>query len=103
MISITVKRDSSKRIRAFTAKNHSKSNVCAAVSMMVINTVNSIGALTGEPFDCKQDKKKGNITFSLKLPEPGEGALLLLEAMYLGLSSVKDEYGKEIEIKEVFI
>ena len=99
MISVTVVRNRQRKITAFTANNHGRSEVCAAVSLMVLNTVNSIEALTGEPFSCDYDENGGFITFSLTgTPERESG--LLLESMLLGLRSVQEQYKGEIEITD---
>ena len=52
MILAGVTKDADGKITAFTVQNHGESYVCSAVSMLVLNTVNSIEALTGQQFDC---------------------------------------------------
>ena len=99
MIHIKIKRNKEGRIRAFTARNHGVSEVCAAVSVLVINTVNSIEALTDERFTCAYEEEGGYIRFKL-VNEPGKDASLLLEAMALGLRSVKERYEDEITLTE---
>ena len=100
MISVTVECDRKKRIRAFTATDHGKSEVCAAVSLMVLNTVNSIEALTDEPFSTDFYEEGGLLRFIMENP-PKQKSRLLLESMLLGLRQVKDKYPEEIEIKEI--
>ena len=76
--------------------------VCAAVSMIVINTINSINLLTKETIELKEDAKKGSIncTFpNIKLNQGTKEALLLLKSMVLGLENVKKEYENNIQIK----
>ena len=69
------------------------------MSMLVINTVNSIEALTGESFTCDYKEDGGFIRFALS-SAPGRESSLLLDAMVLGLRSVKERYGNEIKLKE---
>ena len=83
-------------IEAFTVENHGESFVCAGVSMLVLNTVNSIEALTGQKFTCDYHPDGGYISFELK-GQQDKDAALLLESMYLGLTGVKDQYPTEIK------
>ena len=85
---------------AFTVKNHGGSYVCGAVSMLVLNTVNCIEALTNQDFDCDYETQGGYIRFALKGPR-GEEAGLLLDAMLFGLRDVQKQYPNEINLKEM--
>ena len=72
--------------------------VCAAVSMLVTNTINSIETFTDSVTAFHEEESKGAI--SLMVEGPSEDAELLLKSLKLGLDSVKKEYGKKyIEIK----
>ncbi len=90
--------DRGKNIVSFTVENHGRSDVCAAVSLFVLNTVNSIEAFTDEPFTCDYNEDGGFIDFKLTEQPASEGARLLLNSMMLGLDGVKDEYPSEIKI-----
>ena len=85
---------------AFTVKNHGDSYVCSAVSMLVLNTVNCIEALTEQAFDCDYDNDGGYIRFALTAPRL-DGAGILLDAMLFGLKSVQEQYPDEIILKEM--
>ena len=103
MISVGIFRNKNKRIWGFTVNDHGESSVCAAVSMLTLNTVNSIEAFTDEVTECHYNTTGGFLSFSL--PEVKNGAesgkaYILLEAMALGLRSVKENYNNEIEIKD---
>ena len=101
MINAKIVRDSSGKITGFTVKNHGESIVCAAVSMLVLNTVNSIELLTKDKFACDYNDNGGFLTFSLTEPATRtDGIGILLDAMFLGLTSTKKEYPTEIEITE---
>jgi len=103
VISAALHRDRLGRVYAFSVRNHGHSAVCGAVSMLAINTANSVQALTREPFACYCNEADAFIWLELPHVKHGgesRGAALLLEAMALGLWSVKARYSDEIEIKE---
>lgn len=80
-----------------------KDIVCAGISMLVINTINSIETFTEDGFTCDSDPETGYIKFQF------EGAIskdseLLMNSLVLGLQGVQEEYGKEymkLILKEV--
>lgn len=75
--------------------------VCAGVSMIVINTINSIESFTNEPLVTKHDADTGWLECTFPEIQKGKGseeAKLLLKSMVLGLGSVKEEYGSYIQI-----
>ena len=94
MISVTVRR-SEGRVCAFEVVNHGKSDVCAAVSLLAFNTVNSIEALTEETFTGDYDPEGGYLQWirgeDSFCKEADSGADLLLEAMMLGLKSLLED------------
>ena len=101
MISVTLRRNQKGRLYGFTVQNHGNTDVCAAVSLFTLNTVNSIESFTNEPFTCDYNPDGGFL--DVELPQIKEGsesleADLLLEAMELGLKAVKENYSDEIEI-----
>ena len=74
---------------------YGKDVVCAAVSILTINTVNSFESfLPEEETVVNVDDKKGSIECFFK-EEPSEKAKLLLDAYFLGISGIEKEYGKE--------
>ena len=68
--------------------------VCAAVSALVFNTVNSIDKLTALDYDVKQDEKKGHFYFRLK-GNPDHDTNLLLNSLKLGVGKIQKDYGKK--------
>ena len=95
MISVTIRRNKKGRIYGYTVQDHGETDVCAAVSLLTLNTANSIEALTQEIFNCEYDPEGGFL--QLELPRVMEGhdspqADLLLEAMALGLRAVEENY-----------
>ena len=87
----------------FRLISHGNPIVCSAVSMLAINTVNSIEKLTGlteQDYHCEWDDDGGYISFSLNSPHMRDtGAGILLDAMVLGLESVSEQYPKDIKLK----
>ena len=102
MINAKIVRGHHGKIISFTVENHGESIVCAAVSMLVLNTVNSIEKLTRDKFTCDYNENGGYLTFSLTNQTGMSDCInILLEAMALGLISAMAEYPTEIEIKEI--
>lgn len=67
--------------------------VCAAVSALVINTINSIEEFTDDPFTC--DCRDGMIEsweFTNNLSAATE---LLMDSLMLGLTNIVEAYGEE--------
>ena len=103
MIQAIVHRNAAGQIDSFKVANHGESYVCAAVSMLVINTINSIEALTDAQFVCNTNEEEGQIDFSLTTPrsEPaGQSAGILIDAMALGLEDVAAEYPNELTMTQ---
>ncbi len=77
--------------------------VCCAISVLVINTINSIDELTDTKLEVSSREDEGII--ECLFPEsPDEGSRLLLDSMILGLESVALQYGKKylkLKFKEV--
>jgi uncharacterized protein YsxB (DUF464 family) len=104
MIKVQVTRQNGQAV-GFSVFNHGSTNVCAAVSILVINTVNSIESLTEmgqDGFNCGFSEDGGYISFELKDKDNRDAqAGLLLDAMVFGLCSVRDQHPNEVSVKEV--
>jgi len=91
----------------FIVKCHGHPIVCSAVSMLVLNTVNSIEELTlltNKDFYAKWDTKGGYMAFWLKNTQlRNSGAGLLLDALVLGLSHISKQYPKEIKLSSKLV
>ena len=72
MIHAVVFKDQEDRIRGFELCGHAEyaqpgqDVVCAAVSMLAINTANSIECLTEDRFSMTADDEKGEIHYQIK-------------------------------------
>jgi len=102
MINAEIIRGNSGSVIGFKVENHGESRVCAAISLLVQNTVNSLYKLTEDGFSgCHDDKNWGYVDFQFSdLENQSDGAKILLEAMVLGLKSTRDKFPTEISITE---
>ncbi|MCI8821599.1 MAG: ribosomal-processing cysteine protease Prp [Lachnospiraceae bacterium] len=66
--------------------------ICAAVSVLVINTINSIEQFTDDAFTC--DCRDGMIKGWEFTSDVSKETALLMDALMLGLSGVRQSYGK---------
>ncbi len=109
MTTITIFQSADGTYKGFRCEGHAgfaesgSDIVCAAVSILVINTVNAIEAFSEQRFSCEQDAESGSIF--LELAEyPERETVLLLDSMVLGLKQVAQQYGKKylrVKFKEV--
>ena len=109
MVRVTILKDHNNICRGFETNGHAgyadkgQDIVCAAVSALTINTVNSLEQFTKEQFDLKSDETKGMIAVRFT-HEPDEKAALLLSSYELGMQGIAEHYGTKylsLEMKEV--
>lgn len=108
MVNVTFYKDSSNQFIGFEFNGHADSArygrdiVCAAVSVLTINAINSIEKFTDDKFDCKTDENSGYIEFHLtdKLSKESK---ILMDSLVLGVQGVQTDNKKYIRIvfKEV--
>ena len=67
--------------------------VCAAIYVLVINTINSLDQLAGEKFKLVTNEEDGLIDCRFD-NTINDRSRLLLESMILGLQEIKKQYGK---------
>ena len=77
--------------------------VCAAVSILVINTLNAIERFTDARYtEVQSDEKRGYIF--VRFPDDlSKEAILLLDTLEMGLTNISEEYGRKyisVDIKE---
>ena len=78
--------------------------VCAAVSAIVINTVNCLEDLLKEDIGCDYDSEEGGLITCVFRSIPTHEASLLIDSMIHGLTWIRKEYGEKylnFEIEEV--
>ncbi len=68
--------------------------VCAAISMLVINTINSLEVLTDAKMqvDVKEDTGRIGLVFEEDLKKDG---VLLMDSLVLGLKGIVKQYGRQ--------
>lgn len=98
MIKIHVKRSDSGNIIGFQVSGHAgfadygNDIVCASVSVLVINCINSIEKYSPTTkIVTKEDEQAGLIDFSCE--QPDEYAILLMNSLLLGLQGIQESYG----------
>ena len=106
MITITVKKRKNDYVD-FRSKGHAgyaeegQDIICAAVSVLVINTVNSLETLTHDRISVKEND--GYVSFSFIEPVT-EGGTLLMDSLVLGLTEIENSYSKKylkVKVREV--
>jgi len=103
VIEAFIRRNKKGDICGFKVLNHGEGIVCAAVSILTLNTANSIEALTDEKFSCDYNPEGGFLEMDFPDIKNGCGtpeAGLLLKSLELGLRSVMESYENELVIIE---
>ncbi len=113
MTTVIVYKNSKEQYKGFVCMGHAgyvkkslfvkKPDVlCAGISTLVINTINSLEKLTGELDNMQEttNEETGFIKCDFKEPLSNENSIVLLEAMILGLKTLSEEYGtKYLQVK----
>lgn len=100
MINISIFKNADGIYTGFRSSGHAgfddkgKDIVCAAVSVLVINTINSIEALTSDKFDLNVDEENGFIEFRI-LTQISKESILLLKSFILGIQGIVKDYGHD--------
>lgn len=109
MTKITIFQNQAREYLGFSCLGHAgyadagEDIVCAGISALVINTINSIDKFTTEAHTTNQDQETGLISFRFEKPA-GHDAELLMKSMVLGLQEIQHNYGNEfiiLDFKEV--
>lgn len=108
MTTLTIYKTKSDIYKGFSCDGHAgfanagKDIVCAAISVLVINCINSMEELTQDKMAVKANEKRGRI--SVDIPDISESGRILVDSMILGLENIREEYGEEyltLNYKEV--
>ena len=100
MVFVTVLKNQNEQYIGFECIGHAgyaeagEDIVCAAVSALVINTINSVEQLVSDEFELVTEQESGRIDFSLK-DGYSEKSLLLIQSLILGLQGIQKNYGTE--------
>ena len=101
MIDVLFYTDLDKVVTGFQMKGHAEyadygqDIVCAAVSALVINTINSIEKFTEDTFVNDMDSESDVVAFQVTAKPISDSSKLLLNSLVLGLSAIEAEYGKK--------
>ena len=72
---------------------HGEDIVCAAVSVLVINTINSIERFTQDKFKSAIHQEEDVVSFEITSHPVSASSKLLMDSLVLGLSGIEAEYG----------
>ena len=106
MITVTVSKKNNSYI-SFVSEGHAgyaeagQDIVCAAVSALIITTVNSLEKFTDDKFDVQEEDGFVSIHFRNDLSERG---MLLMDSLLLGLTEIAGSYNNRyltVKVKEV--
>lgn len=103
MVSVIIKRNKEGKLYSLRASGHAdyaeKGNdiICAAVSVLTINTANSIEALTDDEIISNMNYEEIILDFELKTVS--EKSSLLMEAMLFGLKGIEEENKEYLSVK----
>ena len=102
MVKITVYQNHDKQFVGFDClgqAEYSDENdiVCAAVSAMTINCINSIETFTETLFYCDTNEADGMISFRIT-EKNGTDAQLLLKSLILGFENMESNYEEYIDL-----
>ena len=108
MVQVRIIRSGNGSYKGFESQGHAgfdaygKDIVCAAASVLIINTVNSIDMLTPTLVSVTTKEDGGYLT-AVFLEGIEDKAKVLMDSMVLGLRQIESQYGKKylsIEFKE---
>lgn len=101
MTSITIHKTKTGEYHGFVCEGHAgyarrgQDIVCAAVSVLIINTLNSLEEITQEPLQAETDDKAGIIRCRFLNHPLKETSHVLLDSLVLGLSQIEKQYGQK--------
>ena len=99
MTQITFHKTSAGEYRGFTCDGHAgfadygEDIVCAAISILIINTINSLDQITGEQMQMETDEDAGMIRGRFVNQPLKETSRALMDSLVLGLTQVEKQYG----------
>ncbi len=109
MTNVVIRKNTDGDYMGFKLEGHAGSGeygkdiVCAAISMLSINTVNSIEKFTDDVFTCNADPERGHLELLAENGFSKDGELLM-KSFELGITGVFKQYGNEflnIKFEEV--
>lgn len=101
MTKVSIYKNKSGEYVKFTCEGHAgyadygKDIVCAAISILVINTVNSLEEITKEAIQAEADEEAGRISCTFLKQPLKETSVALMDSLILGLGQIEAQYGKQ--------
>ena len=101
MTTIVIRKSSAGEYRNFVCTGHAEYDysqrdvVCASISVLVINTINSLDEIAREKIEVVTNEEEGLIYCTFKNDTLNEKAKVLMDAMVLGIKEISKEYGKK--------
>ena len=108
-VEVTIQRNAEGRYTGFYTYGHAffapsgKDIVCAAISVLIINTVNSIETFTDADAADSSNEEEGIVIFRMGNPADEKGQLFM-QSLILGLENIQSQYGEKhlrLTIEEV--
>ena len=108
MIHVTIFQNKYKECVGFQTEGHAEyanpgqDIVCAAVSALIITTVNSLEEFTEEQIEAEADE--GYVSIHFKTNPNTERGKLLMDSLILGLTEIEHSYSKrylKVKVREV--
>lgn len=96
MININVIRNAEDKICGVKILNHGDPIVCSAVSILLLNTCNSIEVFTSAEFSVDIAAEGGDAVLTVSRFDDEGKAELLLKSLVLGYKSIEESYKDDI-------
>ncbi|MCR5374892.1 MAG: ribosomal-processing cysteine protease Prp [Lachnospiraceae bacterium] len=102
MINVTFDK-SEQNLRGFEFDGHAgyadsgKDIVCAGVSALVLNMINSVEEFCEDKYMLDIDEESGHVRFTF-VDEPSYNAILLINSLELGIKGIKETYSQHITL-----
>ena len=99
MTQITFQKTTAGEYKGFTCDGHAgyagygEDIVCASISVLVINTINSLEQITGEKMQVNTDEDAGTIRCRFVNQPLKETSRALIDSLVLGLTQIEKQYG----------
>lgn len=101
MTTVVIRRTRAQRYTGFTCMGHAdyakpgKPDIlCASISVLVINTINSLEELAGETLQVTTDEETGFIQCTME-SDLQEKSIFLMDSMVFGLRQLARTYGEK--------
>ena len=101
MTTIVIRKSSTGEYRNFVCTGHAgydfsqRDVVCAGISVLVINTINSLDEIAKEKIEVVTNEEEGLIYCVFKNDTLNDKAKVLMDALVLGIKEISKEYGKK--------